>query len=213
MDELTVYKRLTAINEGIEIQTLDNFKNDPKIKNIVSKGLKEITSRKPIFVFNTTYNISQMHQLIKKHSKDEHTIVVIDHVLLMDSSNRNKGYEKFTDIAKDLRKISRGENVTMIALSQMNHESKKTGYKPSVSALKESGEFESSSSHVAFIYQRYDKDGKMIDDSDELLVRKNRNGANGVDIPLSYDRTTQKIKESTNSKTSCSKKIDKKEYY
>lgn len=199
MDELTVYKRLIAINEGIEIQTLDNFKKDSKIKNIVSNGLKEITSRKPIFVFNTTYNISQMHQLIEKHSKKEHTIVFIDHALLMDSSNGSKGYEKFTDIAKDLRKISRNENITLIVLTQMNRESKKTCYKPSVSALKESGEFESSSSHVAFIYQRYDKDGKMIDGSDELLVRKNRNGANGLDIPLSYDRSTQKIQESTNS--------------
>lgn len=199
MDELTIYKRLIAINEEVELQTLDNFKKNQRVKNIISNGLKKITNRKPIYVFNNTYNISQMHQLIQKYSKEEHTIVFIDHALLMDSSNGSKGYEKFTDIAKDLRKISRNENITLIALTQMNRESKKTGYKPSVSALKESGEFEGSSTHVVFIYQQYDKNGKMIKNTDELLIRKNRNGVNGLDIPLSYDRSTQKIQESKNS--------------
>lgn len=185
MDYLSVAKRLIAINSNTKLDKLDNFK-DAATKKIIEDNLKEIEQRQPINIYNDIYDVEDIERIIKENA-NEHTIVIIDHVLLTRIKGNNSRYERFTNISEHLRQIARNENITMILLCQQNRDGKRE--KPQLASLKETGSIENDATHVVFIW--YDEDKNLT----SLVIRKNRNGENNKDILLVYDKTTQKIQE------------------
>lgn len=186
--EEEIIKRLIAINTNIKIECLENFKQQiDNVKTRVDKGITELEKRK-IYLKTQSMSLDSLKRELSSLNSDKHTIVFIDHMLLINISKSTGRYEKVTDIAIKLREFSIDFNITIIALCQLN---RATNYnensKPQLSSLKESGEIENSASKVMFLY--YDKSKKY-----KMYIAKNRSGSLG-EFNLNYDKTTQIIKE------------------
>ena len=192
MDELTILRRLVSIRTGIELDRIEGYKHDERTAAAVNTALREITSRKPLQIIQDKYNIKDIEAEIKQTTagRDDPTIVVIDHSLLVTTKESYSRYERFTQISEELRRISRLNNVIMFVLLQQNREGKADENKrPTNASLKESGSWENDATHILFLW--YDPQAR----TKKIIMTKNRSGAPG-EFSLEYYPTTQYYKES-----------------
>ena len=194
MDAITVLRRLVAINSGMEIDRIEGYKNDEKTAKAVNISLQAITSRKPLQVIQGAYLLQHIEGIIKRSTKgrDEPTIVIIDHSLLVDTQERTGSrYDRFTQVSEGLRKMTLNNNIILFVLLQQNRAGKADdNERPKNSSLKESGSWENDATHICFLW--YDP----IDRKKKLLLTKNRGGSGG-EFPLNYWKKTQTYTEAT----------------
>ena len=118
-------------------------------------------------------------------------LVVIDHIQLMNAVKANDSRQaEITDISRGLKMIAKDLEVPVIALSQLNRSVEKSGRKPILSDLRESGAIEQDADVVMFIH-RPDMTTEANDDEKgskplpnqpviaEIILAKNRSGARG----------------------------------
>ena len=117
-------------------------------------------------------------------------LVVIDYLGLMDSEVRsdNKANE-IGNITKSLKRMAMEFGVPVIVCAQLNRESEKSqdkngvtvGKKPTLSSLRDSGSIEQDADVVMFIYRpgEYDKNDPEKQTQAEVIIAKNRHGAQG----------------------------------
>lgn len=202
MDLLTVLRRLTAIHSGIGIDRIERYKHDEKTAAAVNISLKAITSRKPLQVIQgrymdgeeekSAYLLSQIQEIIERSTKgrEETTIVIIDHSLLVNTQEDGSRYERFTDVSEGLRKIALNNNIIMFILLQQNRTGKANEEeRPKNSSLKESGSWENDATHICFLW--YDP----TDRERKLILTKNRGGDSGGEFVVSYWKQTQTYTE------------------
>lgn len=194
MDTITVLRRLTAIYSGIELDRIEGYKNDEKTAAAVNISLQAITSRKPLQVIRGAYMLQQIEGIIKQSTegRDEPTIVIIDHSLLVDTQEHTGGrYERFTLVSEGLRRMALSYNIILFILLQQSRAGKTTDdERPKNSSLKESGSWENDATQICFLW--YDP----TDRKKKLLLTKNRSGSCG-EFPLNYWKKTQTYTEGT----------------
>lgn len=206
MDELTILRRLVSIRTGIELDRIEGYKHDENTAAAVKTALKTITDRKPLQIIQDKYGLREIENEIKSATanREEPTIVVIDHSLLVTIDANCSRYERFTLISEALRRIARLNNVIMFVLTQQNRTGKgDPDARPANSSLKESGSWENDATHIIFLW--YDPN----DRTKKILLTKNRAGALG-DVSLEYYSKTQFYKESKNQPKPASAKQQKK---
>ena len=193
MDELTILRRLVSIRTGIELERIEGYNHDEMTAAAVNSALKIITDRKPLQILQDKYSLQDIEAEIKKATagREDPTVVVIDHSLLVTIEGNVSRYERFTQVSEELRRISRLNNVIMFILLQQNRSGKENEKRPANSSLKESGSWENDATHILFLW--YDPDSR----NKKLLMTKNRSGAVG-DFNLEYYSTTQYYQESLN---------------
>ena len=196
MGAIEVLRRLVAIHSGMEIDRIEGYKKDENTAAAVNITLKALTKRKPLQVVQGQYLLQNIQAIIERSiaGREEPTIVIIDHSLLMDIKGGSGGsgsrYERFTQISEGLRKMALKNNIIMFVLLQQNREGKKSDdEEPKNSSLKESGSWENDSTQIVFLW--YDPNaGKK-----KLLITKNRHGEGG-EFALNYYAKTQTYRES-----------------
>lgn len=191
MDEITILRRLVSIRTGIELDRIEGYKNDARTAAAVNSALKIIDGRKPLQIIQDIYNLKAIEQQIQKSiaGREDPTIVVIDHSLLIKTGNNVSRYERFTEISEELRRISRQNNVILFVLLQQNREGKADENKrPTNSSLKESGSWENDATHILFLW--YDPQTRQK----KLIMTKNRGGSVGT-FNLDYSAATQFYQE------------------
>ena len=98
-------------------------------------------------------------------------------------------YTEVTRISNDIKRLTMGVKIPCIAMAQLSRDSAKTGKKPSLPDLKESGEIEQDASVVAFLHraeyygETSDENGNSTEGKGEFLIAKNREGETGI-IPM-----------------------------
>lgn len=191
MDELTILRRLVAIRSGIELDRIEGYQQDEQTAAEVNNTLKALTARKPLQVLKTVYDIKSIEAQIARATagREDPTIVVIDHSLLVTASGNFSRYERFTFISEELRRISLNYNIILFVLLQQSREGKKDeNERPKNYSLKESGSWENDATHIVFLW--YDP----ADRCKKLLMTKNRTGTAG-DFYLNYYKHTQTYSE------------------
>ena len=193
MDLLTVLRRLVAIESGISLDTIENYKNSARTATAVNNTLQKITSKKPLQVIQFKNKLQDIGGIIARatQGREEPTIVVIDHSLLVRAAQHTTSrYERFTEISETLRGYALKYNIILFVLLQQNRDGKKDeDAKPRNDSLKESGSWENDSTHIVFLWW----DRKIS--RKKLLMTKNRNGRTGEFI-LNYSAQTQRYSES-----------------
>lgn len=183
MDKATVLQRLISIQTIEDLDKIEGYKHDEKIRPLVNDAIEKITARKEIQLLEDVYDIKDIEAQIKNATKrrKEPTIVFIDTGLLVTTKDRAASrYERFTQISEELRRISRLNNVVMFVLLQQNRSGKAEENKqPTNSSLKESGSWENDATKIMFLWKNTKTDKK------EIVITKNRNGKTGT-IPLAY---------------------------
>lgn len=132
--------------------------------------------------------LEKLKAYIAKATTNGHVIVFIDHIGLI-GVKAHSSYERMTEIAKELRKMSLDYDCTIIGLCQLNRDATKGSKEPSLSMLRDSGEVEQSANKVLFIWK--------YNDEYSLRLEKNRSGSNGA-VNIEYLKHNQIIRE-TNS--------------
>lgn len=194
MDNLEILRRLVAIRTGLDINDrIANYKTDERTAEAVNAALRAITSRKPLQVLTKARTLTEIEKHIKHATEDreEPTIVIIDHSLLVTTGRKSNGrYERFTEISETLRRISLDYNIILFILLQQNRSGKADeDERPKNSSLKESGSWENDATHICFLW--WDNLAKRK----KLLITKNRHGDEG-EFVLNYWKNTQRYCES-----------------
>lgn len=127
-----------------------------------------------------------------RRMKEAHNIglLVVDYLQLLSGSGFQRSSDsranEISEISRMLKNLARELNIPIICLSQLSRKvEERTGHRPMMSDLRESGSIEQDSDQVLFLLRReyydpYDKPGLA-----ELIVAKNRHGAVGV-VNLSF---------------------------
>jgi len=120
-------------------------------------------------------------------------VVVVDHMHLMRAQADNPTQESMM-ISRGLKIISGTQNVSIIALAQMNREvEKRTTKEPQLSDIAQSGAIEQDAETVLFLHR--DEDPDCNPDELKLICRKNRNGVGYFTALCDIDFNTYRIYE------------------
>ena len=192
MVEEELYQRLISINSKLNQKMLESYETLPqKNMNVVNNAIDDI-SKRHIDIINHSSTLDKLRSFIMSYKSDKHFIVFVDHVGLIGVRAKNS-YEKMTEVAKELRKMSLDNNCTIIGLCQLNREATKNAKQPNLSMLRDSGELEQSASKVIFVW-RNEKD---CAEDYYLVIEKNRSGPKSI-IPIGYNKENQIAYELSN---------------
>ena len=192
MVEEELYQRLISINSKLNQKMLEQYETLPqKNMNVVNDAIDDI-SKRHIDIINHSSTLDKLRSFIMSYKSDKHFIVFVDHVGLIGVRAKNS-YEKMTEVAKELRKMSLDNNCTIIGLCQLNREATKNAKQPNLSMLRDSGELEQSASKVIFVW----KNEKDCTEDYYLVIEKNRSGPKSI-IPIGYNKENQIAYELSN---------------
>lgn len=192
MVEEELYQRLISINSKLNQKMLESYETLPqKNMSVVNDAIDDI-SKRHIDIINHSSTLDKLRSFIMSYKSDNHFIVFVDHVGLIGVRAKNS-YEKMTEVAKELRKMSLDNNCTIIGLCQLNREATKNAKQPNLSMLRDSGELEQSASKVIFVW----KNEKDCAEDYYLVIEKNRSGPKSI-IPIGYNKENQIAYELSN---------------
>ena len=192
MVEEELYQRLISINSKLNQKMLESYETLPqKNMSVVNDAIDDI-SKRHIDIINHSSTLDKLRSFIMSYKSDKHFIVFVDHVGLIGVKSKNS-YEKMTEVAKELRKMSLDNNCTIIGLCQLNREATKNAKQPNLSMLRDSGELEQSASKVIFVW----KNEKDCAEDYYLVIEKNRSGPKSI-IPIGYNKENQIAYELSN---------------
>ena len=121
-------------------------------------------------------------------SETDLDLLVIDYMQLMSGGKRSESrVQEVSEISRGLKALARELDVPVIALSQLSRApEQRTGHRPQLSDLRDSGSIEQDADLVMFLYRPeyyfgpVDNDGNSVEGKTELIVAKQRNGPTGV---------------------------------
>ena len=175
MSKKTLYKRLSAIETGININKFNDIRTlETREVKFLYQKISEIEERK-IILINNSQNIDNIEKIISNIKDDRKIVVILDHIGLINSQG-NSLYEKMTNVAKKIRGLCLDYNCTIFGLCQLSRESQKDEREPKLQDLRDSGEIEQSARKVILLYNKDYK--KQIDIKNvDILVAKNDDGS------------------------------------
>lgn len=157
-----------------EIARIEELKSSPAWDNLI--------------IFDgshTTKDIETKLQTVKNKDKDV-ALFMIDYLQKIMPGKTENRYQEVTKISNDVKRIVMSHRIPCIALAQLSRDVGRTGKRPSLPDLKESGEIEQDASIVGFLHrpeyyeQTADENGESLEGVGEFIVAKNRDGAIGI---------------------------------
>lgn len=128
-----------------------------------------------------------------KQKGTELGLIIIDYIQLMQGSARRheNRQQEVSEISRRIKDLARNLNVPILALSQLNRRTEdrsRSGNKPQLSDLRESGSLEQDADLVALIHREeyYDRDNEDLKGKANLIIAKQRNGPVG-DVELHFN--------------------------
>ena len=136
-------------------------------------------------------------------------LVMVDYLQLMSSGERVENrQQEVSTITRTMKIAAKELNVPILLLSQMSRDvEKRTGKKPQMSDLRESGAIEQDADIILFIYREHDPNDVTVDEEVrskvELIIAKHRNGETGS-VELKWDGSTVRFIDVDKSKRTAS---------
>lgn len=162
----------------------------PKLTNAAGK-----LSDSKIFIDDTPGQTVLEIRTKARRLKMQHDIqlIVIDYLQLMQGSSRSESrQQEISEISRSLKAIARELNVPLIAVSQLSRAvESRTGNRPMLSDLRESGAIEQDADVVIFLFrEEYYNPTEENRNKAEAIIAKQRNGPIGtVDLVFMKDLT------------------------
>lgn len=133
-------------------------------------------------------------------------LIIVDYLQLvrgreMDGRGRSDSREReISEISRSLKALAKELNVPVVALSQLNRqvETRPGDKRPILADLRESGAIEQDADVVAFVFREefYNPDNEELRGKAELLVRKQRNGPQGM-VHLIFDHSFARFRSAS----------------
>ena len=118
---------------------------------------------------------SKARRLQAEHGLD---LVIVDYLQLMQGQRSDNRVQQIAEISRGLKALARELNVPVIALSQLSRAiENRTGHRPMLSDLRESGAIEQDADIVIFIHRedKFDPETEKKNVA-EIILAKHRNG-------------------------------------
>lgn len=150
----------------------------------------QVLSGAQIFIDDTAgITVSEMKAKLRRlHDVD---LVIIDYLQLMSSGKRTDNrVQEVSEMTRNLKLMARELDVPVVVLSQLSRATEsRTGHRPMLSDLRESGSIEQDADIVMFLYREsyYQlQEGAPAPEQDtvECIVSKNRHGETGTAVLL-----------------------------
>jgi replicative DNA helicase len=157
-----------------------------------------------IILYDGSKNVMQIsNDMLKERQKNKIDLFIVDYLQKIQPRTHKSRYEGVTEISNGLKLISQNMETPSICLAQLSRDSSRTGKRPTLPDLKESGEIEQDASVVAFLHrpEYYGEtetiNGNNSKDICELIIGKNREGEIGLyelDVNLETSKFYETIK-------------------
>lgn len=178
MSKYIFVKRLIAQIKNIDLFTLNSNKFvDKNISKDIKKAL-DIMSTFNLTLFDDINKIDEIKEKIKFEKPD---YVFIDYLQVISTSTKKNRNESISNIIIDLKKVAKENDCIIFILSQLSRAvEQRIDKRPFLSDLRDSGDIESVSDVILFIYRsEYYFSSEDIDyekDYAEIIIAKNKNG-------------------------------------
>ena len=162
------------------------------LKNLISGDIDEwedifqassIIAEKSIYIDDTAgISITELRSKCRRLKADGGLdFIMIDYLQLMTSEGRNENrQQEISTISRNLKALAKELDVPILALSQLSRDSEKSGRKPKLSDLRESGAIEQDADVVILLFREdYQNEEAEVKNQIELIIAKHRNGETG----------------------------------
>ena len=151
----------------------------PKLTNAAGK-----LSEAPIFIDDTPgMSVLELRAKARRlKSQYDIQLIVVDYLQLMQGSSRAESrQQEISEISRSLKALARELGVPVIAVSQLSRAvESRTGNRPQLSDLRESGAIEQDADLVVFVFrEEYYSPTEDNKNKAELIIAKQRNGPVG----------------------------------
>jgi len=159
-------------------------------KDHLLDGLHKLSETK-IFIDDSASLTALEMRAKARRLKAEHglDLLIVDYLQLVRGSIRtdNRNLE-LGEISRSLKALAKELQVPVLALSQLSRATEtRSGHRPQLSDLRESGNLEQDADVVAFIFRPevYNQEDPELEGLAELIIAKQRNGPTGS-VPLAF---------------------------
>ena len=140
-----------------------------------------------IHIIDGSQNIKDIESYINViNGNNKLDLFVIDYLQKIIPQKTDSRYAEVTRISNDVKRIVMLQRIPCIALAQLNRDVARSGKRPSLPDLKESGEIEQDASIVGFLHRpeyygdTIDGQGNSLEGLGEFIIAKNRDGEIGI---------------------------------
>jgi replicative DNA helicase len=194
MSHEEVFMRLLSAKSQTNMKDLQAGKSANRIDHVL-KTRDELVQM-PLFISDlASITVPQIRNMVVKQGSQSNRkieFVIIDYLQLLSSPEGSRGAKqneavRIGEISRGLKIMAKDFGIPVVVLSQLNREVEhRTGGRPQLSDLRDSGAIEQDADMVAFIHRKMIASVEDADlSSAELIVAKHRNGPTAI-IPLHF---------------------------
>lgn len=150
----------------------------------------------PLYIDDTSgLTIADIRSKLRQLQHDKGLgLIVVDYLQLMRGKAENR-VQEVSEVSRGLKSLAKEFNVPVLALSQLSRNVEmRADKKPQLADLRDSGSLEQDADIVMFLYrdEYYNNDGDDSQNTAELIIAKNRNGATNS-VHLYFDKSTTRF--------------------
>jgi replicative DNA helicase len=189
MSHEEVFMRLLAAQSQTNMKDLQSGRATGRMENVL-KARDELVQM-PLFICDrASITVPQIQNMIVKQGSQSNRrveFVIVDYLQLLSSPEGSRGAKqneavRIGEISRGLKLMAKDFGIPVVVLSQLNREVEhRTGGRPQLSDLRDSGAIEQDADMVAFIHRKMmPSASEEPDPSAELIVAKHRNGPTAI---------------------------------
>jgi replicative DNA helicase len=193
MSKIELTHRLMAMETNQNLSCLLSGKMRYSDFNSLTE-ISEVINKLPLYI-NDTPNLSLMkfkakaRQLKRRGVK----IIFVDHITLFNIHEfKMPKNEAIGEVSRNIKNLARELKIPIVVLSQLKREAENK--KPTLSDLRWSGDIEENADQIIFLHRKRDESNKEAELETEIIVAKNRNGANDI-VKLIFEKKYTLYKE------------------
>tara|TARA_B110000908_G_C10237223_1_gene444044 strand:+ start:904 stop:2235 length:1332 start_codon:yes stop_codon:yes gene_type:complete len=159
--------------------------NDLELSHI--ETLKSHSLWNNLSLFDGSHKVSDIQSEVMRLSATKKIdVMIIDYLQKIIPEKSDSRYHEVTRISNDVKRLVMASRIPCIALAQLNRDVGRSGKRPSLPDLKESGEIEQDASIVSFLHRpeyygdETDDNGNSMINIGEFITAKNRDGEIGI---------------------------------
>lgn len=180
MDEIQITAKRVSIMTGISFNALYNGRLTDEDEDLLAPALEKIKQMPMDVVDEGIGSVADLAAFLQL--RRQYDVVFIDYLGILSPAEEDlqkPRYEQITNISADLKKLAKRLHIPIVALSQLNRESKNK--RPTLAELRDSGAIEQDADGVILLYREgYFQDEKPPVENIEFILAKNRHGETGT---------------------------------
>lgn len=147
-------------------------------------AVKEVTNDN-LLINDKSYNIDEICQKIKVDCQtNDLKFVMIDYLGLIPPNSNTNLSAAIGELTRKLKLTAKACRIPILLLSQLSRDNEKQDRSPELKDLRNSGDIEQDADIVIMLEHSKDSEKRIIENSIDLWIRKNRNGRCNFDNPI-----------------------------